>query len=88
MIIETLFAYQELRALCADLLAARDGAARRQIQIILRRHLQARCLRCGGLLGAAARADPREDLCELCQAELIPPPPPGYPGRPDDDVPF
>lgn len=81
------FAYEELRALVTDLLAAKQPVARRQLQIALRRHLQAHCLRCGRLLDAAGRADPREDLCFLCQAELIPPPP-GDPRRPDNDVPF
>lgn len=86
---ETHFAYQELRALCRDLIAARNPQTRRQILTAIARFTQMRCLRCGALLSAASRADPREDLCELCLAELIPPPPPGYGGRPDDaEVPF
>lgn len=88
MNIDTYYAYQELRALCSDLLAAPPPPARRQIEAALTRHLQAHCLRCGAMLSQQQRLDPREDLCYPCEVELIPRPPDDHDVSRDGDVPF
>lgn len=86
---DTHYAYEELRALCSDLLAAATPRARRQIEAALTRHLQIRCLCCGAMLSPQQRLEPVEDLCYPCQAELIPrlPTEDSDPTR-DGDVPF
>jgi hypothetical protein len=78
-------AYQELRAVAAELLLAATPRARRPLLAVLAWQLQSRCLRCGALLQADERVAGRETLCLRCAVDLVPLPPDS---PPPDDVPF